>query len=158
MAAWKRICCPIDFSAVSAFALEEAAEQAWLSGGALTLLHVCETPPPSAGETLASREAREQDAVAHERLLRNWEERARGMSTAVVDSVTISGDPATEIIRFADEKRYDLIIMGTHGRTGREQLPFGSVAQKVVLDAPCPVLVVHPRASRAVARSSAHGA
>ena len=146
MAAWKSICCPIDFSVVSAHALEEAAEQAWRSGGALTLLHVREAPSlPSADETLASREALEQAAVEHERLLASWEERARRMSTVAVDSTILPGDPATEIIRFAGEKRYDLIVMGTHGRTGREGVPFGSVAQKVVLDAPCPVLVVHPR-------------
>jgi hypothetical protein len=50
MAARKSICCPIDFYAVSVFGLEEAAEQARRSGGALTLLHVREAlPPPSAG-------------------------------------------------------------------------------------------------------------
>jgi nucleotide-binding universal stress UspA family protein len=149
MAAWKRICCPVDLSAVSAFALEEAAELAWRFGSTLTLLYVDERlPRPDLGETLASSDALEQAVAEHERQLAGWQERAKRVSGAVVESAVVTGDPATEIIRFAGDGRYDIIVMGTHGRTGREKVAFGSVAQRVVLDAPCPVLVVHPRIRR----------
>ncbi len=67
--------------------------------------------------------------------------------TIPVNHVLLDGDPATEIVRFAHDARMDLIVMGTHGRTGLERLLMGSVAEKVMRDAPCSVLVVKlPRA------------
>jgi nucleotide-binding universal stress UspA family protein len=149
MGAWKKICCPVDFSGVSALALEEAAELAWRFGGHVTLLHVREPPPaPSPDEIPPSQEASEEMAAEHEQQLENWRDRAERVSNTRVDAAMVTGDPAVEIMRFAAHGRYDVIVMGTHGRTGREKVAFGSVAQKVVLDAVCPVLVVHrtPRA------------
>lgn len=149
MAAWKRICCPVDFSAVSAEAVEEAAELAWRFGGMVTLLHVREPPSAPPTETVSSPEAAEKAVtVDQERQLESWRERAERVATTSVDSALVTGDAATEIIRFAGEGRHDVIVMGTHGRTGREKVAFGSVAQKVILDAPCPVLVIHARGAR----------
>jgi nucleotide-binding universal stress UspA family protein len=54
----------------------------------------------------------------------------------------LEGDPAEEIINYAAEASIDLIVMGTHGRTGLERLLMGSVAEKVLRGAPCSVLVV----------------
>jgi nucleotide-binding universal stress UspA family protein len=54
------------------------------------------------------------------------------------------GKPFLEIIRFAEENDIDLIIIGTHGRSGFEHIIFGSTAEKVVRKAPCPVLSVRP--------------
>jgi nucleotide-binding universal stress UspA family protein len=59
-----------------------------------------------------------------------------------VQHVFLEGDPATELVRFARESMIDLIVMGTHGRTGLERLLMGSVAEKVMREAPCSVLVV----------------
>jgi nucleotide-binding universal stress UspA family protein len=56
--------------------------------------------------------------------------------------VFLEGDPATEIVRYATDAGMGLIVMGTHGRTGVERLLMGSVAEKVLRDAPCSVLVV----------------
>lgn len=56
-----------------------------------------------------------------------------------------SGIPFLEIIRYAKEKEIDLIVIGTHGRTGLVHVLLGSVAEKVVRKAPCPVLTVHPK-------------
>jgi nucleotide-binding universal stress UspA family protein len=53
------------------------------------------------------------------------------------------GVPAEDIIRFAEDKKVDLVVMGTAGRTGLDRLLLGSVAEKVIRTAPCPVLVVH---------------
>jgi nucleotide-binding universal stress UspA family protein len=52
------------------------------------------------------------------------------------------GDPATEILRLAEERKVDVIVMGTHGRTGLGRLLMGSVAEQIVRKAPCPVLTV----------------
>lgn len=146
MSEWKRICCPVDLSAVSARAMEEAAELARRHGGTVTLVFVDDRPArPGLDETLSSAEALAQAESEHERQLAGWQERASRISTAHVDAAILAGDPAEQIIRFAAEGRYDVIVMGTHGRSGREKVAFGSVAQRVVLDGPCPVLVVHPR-------------
>jgi len=56
--------------------------------------------------------------------------------------VLLEGDPAAEIVNYAREASFDLIVMGTHGRTGLERLLMGSVAEKVMREAPCSVLVV----------------
>ena len=70
-----------------------------------------------------------------------------------VEHIMLDGDPATEIVRYARDTGVNLIVMGTHGRTGVERLLMGSVAEKVLRDAPCSVLVVKlprgmPRAGR----------
>jgi nucleotide-binding universal stress UspA family protein len=71
-----------------------------------------------------------------------------------VRHVFLEGDPAGEIVRYARDAGVDRIVMGTHGRTGTERLLMGSVAEKVLRDAPCSVLVVklpraRPKANRA---------
>ena len=61
------------------------------------------------------------------------------------EETVIMGDPVSTIIRVAEEEHVDLIVMGTHGRTGLAHALLGSVAEKVVRKAPCPVLTVrHP--------------
>jgi nucleotide-binding universal stress UspA family protein len=59
-----------------------------------------------------------------------------------VSHVYLEGDAATEIVQYARDARIDLVVMGTHGRTGIDRLVLGSVAEKVLRDAPCSVLVV----------------
>ncbi|HEV3203601.1 MAG TPA: universal stress protein, partial [Gemmataceae bacterium] len=70
-------------------------------------------------------------------------EQIRPIDTTIpVQHVILEGDPATEIVLHAKEAGIDLIVMGTHGRTGLERFLIGSVAEKVMRDAPCSVLVV----------------
>lgn len=59
-----------------------------------------------------------------------------------VRHAVLEGDAATEIVRFAEEQRADVIVIGTHGRTGVDRLVLGSVAERVMREAPCSVLVV----------------
>jgi nucleotide-binding universal stress UspA family protein len=59
-----------------------------------------------------------------------------------VNHIFLEGDPATEIVRYTQDAGIDLVVMGTHGRTGIERLVLGSVAERVLRDAPCSVLVV----------------
>ena len=66
------------------------------------------------------------------------------------------GTPAEEIVRYADARDVDLIIMGTHGRSGVAHLLLGSVAEQVVRTAPCPVLLVrHPKRAVTKVKASA---
>lgn len=67
----------------------------------------------------------------------------RDMADGVnLDTVTLEGKPAAEIVKFAAEKDVDLIVIGTQGKRGLERLLLGSVAESVIRTAPCRVLVV----------------
>lgn len=151
MPVWKKICCPVDFSWESRAAMEEAAELAWRFGGDLTLVHV-DDRPPRAVESLGSREKVEQGTEELERKLAAWRDEAEPIATTPVDHVLLAGGPAEEIARFAREKSYDVIVMGTRGQTGRDGWGLGSVAQAVVREAPCTVVVVRGRISRPAER------
>jgi acetyl-CoA synthetase len=152
MTAWKRICCPVDFSRESRFAMEEAADLAWRFGGDLTLVHVDDRPPaPGESGALVAPGAL---ARTHEleRKLGEWTAAAEGYAAGPVRGVLVAGVPAEEIVRFAGEGRYDVVVMGTRGRGAREHLIFGSVAEAVVREAPCTVVVVNGRVVRPAGR------
>jgi len=65
-----------------------------------------------------------------------------------VESQVLEGDPVDMILRAAEETHSDVIVMGTHGRTGLSRLLLGSVAEAVIRKAPCPVLSVKPSPTR----------
>jgi len=70
---------------------------------------------------------------------------AENLDPAVThDAMVLRGDVANEILRYAEDGGVDLIVMGTHGYKGLEKVLFGSVAEKVVKLAPCPVLTINP--------------
>ena len=74
-----------------------------------------------------------------------------GQDNVPVDHYLAHGDPASEILRLAQDAKADVIVMGTHGRTGLPRLLMGSVAEQVVRKAPCPVVTVKsPMSSRQV--------
>jgi len=139
MIAWKRMCCAVDFSEPSRSALAAAADLARRLGAELTLLHVYE-PPAVANEALVERYGRA--AIDLERQLGEW--RAEGESRAgrPAHSTILIGKPAVEIERFAREGGFHLLVLGSHGRGGVERLVLGSLAERVLREAPCPVLVV----------------
>ena len=66
-----------------------------------------------------------------------------------VEGLVRAGYPAEEILRLAEARHADMIVMGTHGRTGFDRMLFGSVAEKVVMAAACPVLTVKPHVTAA---------
>lgn len=77
------------------------------------------------------------------RFWRSQLEQIRPANPAIpVTHVFLEGDPSTELVRYAGDAAMDLIVMGTHGRTGVERLLMGSVAEKVLQNAHCSVLVV----------------
>ncbi len=145
MASWTKICCPIDFSETSRAALEEASELARRYQGELTLLHVFEPPVGTADLMVAPPEMFEQTAKDLERKLELWKGEAEQRGAKAVRALVVTGAAATETVRFAREGGYDLVVMGTHGRRGLRHLVLGSVAERVVREAPCAVLVVRPR-------------
>ena len=142
---WKRICCPIDFSDASRAALEVAADLARRGGADLVLLHAYPIPGYTFpdGSVVASPRMMQELAEQAQRHLEEWRASAAaiaGEGRVAVEKVV--GEPAAEIVSFAKAKGVDLLVLGTHGRSGLEHALMGSVAERVVRKAHCPVLTV----------------
>jgi universal stress protein A len=153
----RKILVPTDFSPSSIAALEIAGELAARLDAALTLINVYEVPElitssiaSAVGTTAAVLQQLESDfaAVSAKRL----EEllAAHPVAPGVrVERSLARGTPWVQIIRLAEEAGFDLIVMGTRGRTELAQMVLGSVAAKVIRKAPCPVMTVragaHPK-------------
>lgn len=143
-----RILVPTDFSATSEAALAYGRALANQFDAALHLIHIAENPFLRA--TVADRRSIEEapGRWLEERL--TDADRRRGAVTVVENS----DEPAKEILQYAQSANIDLIVIGTHGRTGLARLVLGSVAEAVVRAAPCPVLTVHSDGSAAVVAAS----
>ena len=144
----QKILCPIDFSDCADHALRYATALAENFGAELTLLHVV-APVVAAlpGETslpgVLQTDIDELVEACRERLEQTVGKLAA--SGLAVQHQVLNGVPFIEIIRYARDSETDLIIMGTHGRTGLGHLLIGSVAERVVRKSPCPVLTIkHP--------------
>ena len=142
---FNHILVPTDFSGASDAALEFARELAARFGSTLHLLHVVEAPFVTGplGVEVFSEETPEVGA----RLFEDARMRLRRRVGAADDRVRIkteivAGTSAPAILGYARVRGMDLIVMGTHGRSGLAHLLMGSVAECVVRDAPCPVLTV----------------
>ncbi len=147
MLEWRRICCPIDFSDTSHHALRGAAELARRFCSELTLLFIYELPNNAPQDfILAPRDVLQAVLREYERRLGEWKARAEHLCGCPVMTHLEVGTPAKEILRYLRDGRFDLVVMGTHGRTGFRHVVFGSVAEKVVRQAPCPVLTIRPDA------------
>jgi nucleotide-binding universal stress UspA family protein len=146
---WQRILCPVDFSETSEKAMQDAAELARTLSARLTLLHVYQLPGYTLpeGPAFARPEVLARHAVEVNEELSKLKERIAREARIAVDAAAVLGDPAPEILRFARDRRQDLIVMGTHGRTGLPHALIGSVAERVIRKAPCPVLTVRPAES-----------
>jgi universal stress protein A len=146
----RHILAPTDFSDYSKKALRNAFELAQTFGAKLSLLHVLEPAPylgeftpPTMGEELLGDLERQASAE----LARVLPE-ARQTTIAVTRAV-VMGSPSLKIVETAEAEHVDLIVMATHGRTGLSHLLIGSVAERVVRTAPCPVLTIRPPAEKA---------
>lgn len=140
----RQILLPLDFSETSLTATQYAAELAVQFSAELHLLHVIEDPqvyvPMFDSSPMPSQQ--EFETYAQERL-DAWllPEKANSLT---VHRRWIHGNPFVEIVRDAKQQDVDLIVLGTHGRGFAAHLLLGSVAEKVVRKAPCPVLTVRP--------------
>jgi len=139
----RKIVFPTDFSPFGQEALRWATSLARDSGATLIIVHV-EEPPMSygGGEVLIGGDEGNRE------LLRKSLVQVVPTDPAVsFEHKLLVGDPATAVVEAANEENADLIVLGTHGRTGLTRLLMGSVAEAVVRRAKCPVLVVkHPSA------------
>lgn len=146
-AEWKSICCPIDFSDASRAAMEVAADLARRFGATLTLVHAYPVPGYTFpdGSVVASPRMMQELADQAARHLGEWQRQAEGLGAPSVKSETLVGEPAGEIVAYARDHSVDLLVLGTHGRTGLEHALMGSIAERVVRRARCPVLTVHPQ-------------
>jgi nucleotide-binding universal stress UspA family protein len=141
---YKRILCPVDFSESSLHALKYATSLAQEADGQLTVLHVVAhefefTPGLEyAGMTVGDFLKERGDA-----LQRQLQEIVAGAPEFChVESLMTHGKPWREVLRLAEEKQSDLIMMGVQGRGAADLLFFGSTTQHVVREAPCPVLTL----------------
>lgn len=148
-----KICCPVDFSETSKAALEVAADLASEFEGELTLLHVVEDTHPllPEGRVFVASEFLQPVLDKANRSLQEWQKLAEKRGKIRVEGRVITGVPFAEILRFVEQGKFDLIVIGTEGRTGLPHLVFGSVAERVVRLARCPVLVV-PNPAKASAQ------
>lgn len=143
-----RVLCPTDFSAFSAQTFAHAVAMAAWYEAALTVLHVVpDTMVPSSELAYMGNpmllEPGLNEAVQSELASFVAPARRAGLHA---DGEVREGKPAGEIVRAAHELRADLVVMGTHGRSGFQRWVLGSVAEKVLRQAPCPVLTVPARA------------
>ncbi len=139
----KKVLVPVDFSEPSRKAIHYAQVFAEQFGAKLTLLHVVEPlsyPPDFAVVPLLPPDA---EGPRLRELAKHLEELGRAVGGGVeTESVVISGRPWQGVVDYAKESDTDLIIVSTHGYTGLKHVLLGSVTEKIVRHAPCPVLVV----------------
>jgi len=147
MSTFNRILVPVDFSACSRAALDQAYSLAEQFGGTIDVLHVWNPPLyigadvglsfGESGRTLWDY-ARAAAAKDMEQFLANFQRRGAVKITFRLEQ----GSPYERILSIANSGKFDLIVIGTHGRTGLSHLFLGSVAERVVRHSRCPVLTV----------------
>lgn len=146
-----RILVPVDFSAHSDSVLRYATTVADRFGATIELLHVVEDPFVSGAWN--SEVYVPNITKLLNQLIATARQQLDELKTLVadkgigVDTTVITGRPAQSIVDHAAAERFDLIVMGTHGRTGLSHAFLGSVAERVVRKAPCPVLTVRDAAA-----------
>lgn len=145
MPEFRTIMVAIDFSAAAMAALRTAADLGARLGAALIVVHVEQVHAASVSDASAA-DADGAGEVASDGLERACERFAReNIGTGVrFETAVCQGDAAFEIVRAAGEAKADLLVIGSHGRTGLRHLIMGSVAGEVVRRAPLPVLVIKP--------------
>ena len=141
-----KILCPVDLSPGSRDALVMAAELAREANASLVLAYVSET---SAWQAITGfqlvPEVVERAADSEQRELASWAKHAKELGAREVATRYLQGTAWDRIVTCArDDRAIDLIVMGTRGRTGVTHALLGSVAEKTLRHAPCPVLVVRP--------------
>jgi len=142
---FRKILCPTDFSEGSRHALRLAIEQ--LGGDAhLVLVHVWQAPYVYGPDAAIPGSVVIETKSLAENDLARWKGEAERLGARRVSTVLATGAPWHEIVELARrDPEIDLIVMGTHGYTGLKHVLLGSVAEKVVRHASCPVLAARTR-------------
>ena len=143
----KKILAPTDFSDISVETIANASELSAYFGAELFVTHVIPPIPtlpsdphynfevPAYQDALKDNATRQLTVTIHQHV-------AEGVNAYPLVSY---GDPAKEIVRISEEENIDLIVIATHGLTGWQHIVFGSVAERVVRTAKCPVITVRGR-------------
>jgi universal stress protein A len=143
----RSILLPTDFSECGNYALSYAASLARRFRASIICLNVIEPIVPTVGYSGMTEplpiDITEQLEDSAERELPKLAE-CDACSGLEVEELVVHGEAASEIVRVAAERKVDLIVISSHGRTGLGRILFGSTAESVVRHAPCPVLVVKP--------------
>ncbi len=139
----QRILVPVDLSPSSGNALSFARTLAAVLGASIDVLYVMESSTRTLGSGTAQAPS---DPAAARELLRSFVESTAGLGAVPTTERVESGDAQDRIVSVADSEGFDMIVMGTHGRTGRAASLVGSVAESVVRTSPRPVLTVRERA------------
>lgn len=143
MAEIKRILCPVDFSETSEHALRYAIDLAERLGAEVHLVHAYQLPTYALpdGALLARPDFVKELTVELQKQLDELIQRYSDGGVQLKGKI-VEGLAFTEVNRLAEEEQADMIVMGTHGRTGMKHLLLGSVAERVVRTAEVPVLTV----------------
>ena len=147
MAQIKKILCAVDLSEHSPAVADYAKTLAQSLNAQVICLYVAPSlsqyvgfhVPPSSIENFVGEIVSGADATMNAFL-------AEQFPGVKVEGKVVTGYAAEEVLNLADEQGVDMIIMGTHGRRGIDRILFGSVAEKVVKSAKCPVLTIRPKA------------
>lgn len=143
--AYQNILVPVDGSETSYAAVAQAAELAKAFGGKITVVQVLALDPYIAAEYISATQTNDLIERARNSVLKTLEEAAAKFSDLgiPVEAKLLEGQVVhREIIKEAETSKADLIVIGSHGRTGLKRLFLGSVAQSVLGEAHIPVLVV----------------
>lgn len=144
-AAFARVLCPIDFSDGARHAVERAAELATPPGASITLLHVVELPFTYTGEPVTADFLGDIEKRSTSEL-EDWASDLRSKVSVPVTTEIRIGSPGAQILAILDhDPTFDLVAIGSHGRTGIRRVLIGSVAEQVVRHAACPVFVARAR-------------
>lgn len=144
----RTILLPTDFSECGNYALSYAASLARTFKASIICVNVIEPIVPAVGysgmtEPMPIADITERLEDSAERELPKLAEGA-DCAGLDVEELVVHGEAASEIVRVAADRKVDLIVISSHGRTGLGRILFGSTAESVVRHAPCPVLVVKP--------------
>lgn len=150
--AFKRILVPVDYSENSRASLEYAARLAQEAGAALCIVHVWDRPTYVTDALLVGHGPNQRplgDLIREnaERDMKEFLETATVPEGVLWEERLLSGDPASALVKHLEAEPYDLVVVGTHGRSGFAHLLLGSVAERLVRHSPVPVLTVPTRRS-----------
>ena len=144
----KKILCAVDLSEHSKMVADYAVSMAKAFGAEITVLYTAPSlsqyvgfhVPPSSIENFVG-----EIVTGAEQSMAEFIAEAFTDKSVKVEGKILSGYAAQEILAYATNNNMDIIIMGTHGRTGIDRMLFGSVAEKVVKTAPMPVMTIRPK-------------
>jgi nucleotide-binding universal stress UspA family protein len=144
----ERILVPVDYSSCSRASLEYAVELADLLGATIDVVHVWDRPSYVSDVTVVSQPSglgRPLGELIRENAQLDMNEFLKGLQgpkQAPIAGRLLSGEPAASLLQELKTGRYDLVVLGTHGRTGLTHLLLGSVAEKLTRHSPVPVLTI----------------